>query len=366
MLRSPIILLNSEFTRFKRERFDKYIWFNGTLIVLFFIMLFYWDFRVSPNDYREVRHLRIISAVSALAATLIYSRAKSRKLKFALLISLLVVSMELSAFAVVHLETGLTTGIGSILFLFMFIPIVTIPNSMYESLGILLSVDVIIGINRVLGLTDSYITKVSMAYAFTGTLFSIALIYILNNIIYLVYEEYKKHEKYASEDFLTKTLNRRAFYSENEKMLKRLKPDESILYLVVDIDNLKRINDNYGHEAGDEAIHLAASTFASVFEENSLIARMGGDEFLIAKVFDSKDEGFPERICQKFINEVNSRHYVNRGEKINISVSAGGSVVDGRKSFDSIKDVIYDVDNKLLTAKKNGKNMFVLLQEDIS
>ena len=86
----------------------------------------------------------------------------------------------------------------------------------------------------------------------------------------------------ASTDELTGVYNRRGFYSYGETTLRFAKAmGQSGIVIYCDMDGLKKINDEYGHEAGDRAILAEAIILKSNFRSNDIIARIGGDEFAI-------------------------------------------------------------------------------------
>ncbi|MHB0971212.1 MAG: diguanylate cyclase [Thermoanaerobaculia bacterium] len=94
-------------------------------------------------------------------------------------------------------------------------------------------------------------------------------------------EDYGRLEILARRDPLTEALNRHAFYSLLDK--KRVFPFQVTggCVAVVDLNDLKKINDAYGHAAGDAAIRRVASTIRSLVRADDLVFRWGGDEFLI-------------------------------------------------------------------------------------
>jgi diguanylate cyclase (GGDEF)-like protein len=88
-------------------------------------------------------------------------------------------------------------------------------------------------------------------------------------------------EVLVRQDPLTEALNRHAFYSLLERNRDPLKTQFSGCVVVIDIDNLKPINDSIGHTAGDGVIRTVANVVRSVIRANDLLFRWGGDEFLI-------------------------------------------------------------------------------------
>jgi diguanylate cyclase (GGDEF)-like protein len=83
-------------------------------------------------------------------------------------------------------------------------------------------------------------------------------------------------------DSLTGCLNRRGFADEAQRMLAEARRDGTALGVVmIDIDRFKSINDTYGHAAGDQAIESIALTLGAHTRSNSVLCRMGGEEFAV-------------------------------------------------------------------------------------
>ena len=92
----------------------------------------------------------------------------------------------------------------------------------------------------------------------------------------------EKLHAFSYTDELTGLYNRRGFFAlahQHLKLAKRQKTEIYILY--ADLDNLKKINDTFGHQVGDLALVDIANIFRSTFRESDLIARIGGDEFVV-------------------------------------------------------------------------------------
>ncbi|MCR4735454.1 MAG: GGDEF domain-containing protein [Treponema sp.] len=86
--------------------------------------------------------------------------------------------------------------------------------------------------------------------------------------------------KQSKTDELTGVFNRRGFYELGQRTLDIVQEMEHAgIIFYADMDNLKIINDTYGHEAGDEAIKLTAGIFKQIFRSNDVVGRIGGDEF---------------------------------------------------------------------------------------
>ena len=138
----------------------------------------------------------------------------------------------------------------------------------------------------------------------------------------VIYQKYMtKHiEEMYRHDMLTGLYNRTGFYNALEALPRR--NDQLALVVSVDVDGLKYINDNFGHEAGDFAIRAAASALESVELENKVCGRFGGDELaLFAIVDDDCAQRVKQEIKDKMaqLNKRCGRSYV-------LSASVGAAV----------------------------------------
>lgn len=138
----------------------------------------------------------------------------------------------------------------------------------------------------------------------------------------VTYQKYMtKHiEEMYRHDMLTGLYNRTGFYNALETLPRR--NDQLALVVSVDVDGLKYINDNFGHEAGDYAIRAAANAIDSVSIENKVCGRFGGDELALFAIVDTDlSEQVKEEIKDKMA-ELNRRS----GKSYVLSVSVGAAV----------------------------------------
>lgn len=95
----------------------------------------------------------------------------------------------------------------------------------------------------------------------------------------------------ALTDDLTCLYNRRGFFAAATQQLKlALRKGKGMLLLFCDVDNLKRINDTYGHREGDLALVRAADALEEAFRDSDILARLGGDEFAVLALEASNDD----------------------------------------------------------------------------
>lgn len=156
----------------------------------------------------------------------------------------------------------------------------------------------------------------------------------------------------ARKEPLTKLYNR---YGLSEKI------DRTKRYfaIMLDIDNFKKINDNFGHDTGDNILISIACILLKYSNSNFISSRRGGEEFLILSSFSYTDT---ENIIKKIFKEIRE---IKLPDKTNVTVSGGMSKIDFIYSIDKTS-IITEADDNLYIAKNNGKNQLIYNGIDIS
>lgn len=157
-------------------------------------------------------------------------------------------------------------------------------------------------------------------------------------------------------DILTDVYNRRAFFREIDKLFHHPEQIKHAIILALDMDNLKIINDTYGHDGGDAAIKCSAKMIRQIPTQNKLLCRLGGDEFLAVIYGEENDELLLEYINQLEHSYDNATISIDCKE-ISVKMSAG-------YVFTSQYDTTYETllkyaDKALYSAKRNGRSQFV-------
>ncbi len=150
-------------------------------------------------------------------------------------------------------------------------------------------------------------------------------------------------------DELTGLYNRRGFFALAEHQVKIAnRTEKSMLLLFVDMDNLKDINDEYGHQMGDEALIQTTKILKKTFRGSDIIARIGGDEFVILTIEMQKTKG--EIFCERLQKSVN---IFNRTKKLpfGIALSVGWSYYEPKKPK-SIALLLRQADRMMYLHKK--------------
>jgi two-component system cell cycle response regulator len=156
-------------------------------------------------------------------------------------------------------------------------------------------------------------------------------------------------------DPVTNIYNKRYFterLKQEFSLAKRNKTELSLL--MIDLDFFKKINDTYGHLAGDFVLGKISEIFSTMTRDEDIVARYGGEEF-VAILPGSGEEGAV--ICAERIREkIAQTSFMFEDEKINITVSIGVATLDENSLFGSYEDFIEAADNCLYRSKKSGRN----------
>ena len=154
-------------------------------------------------------------------------------------------------------------------------------------------------------------------------------------------------------DSLANIFNRRYFDNHIKLIIARCKKlDKNLFLIMIDIDGFKLINDNYGHQAGDEVIILVADILKNNLRVTDLLARYGGDEFIIA-IPEIKLEyamGLIERIRVAIQNLEFTSKYTNKSIKLTLSIG----IVEYINQ--TIEELINQADKALYQSKIAGRN----------
>lgn len=161
-------------------------------------------------------------------------------------------------------------------------------------------------------------------------------------------------EKKLSTDPITGAMTRRVAEQFLEQEFRIFKKDgkSQTAFVMGDIDNLKGVNDTYGHEAGDEMIKNIFDTIKSSIRKEDIIFRWGGDEFVIICRDMTVENALP--FCSKLLDTVKNSEVNHEGNIIKTTVSLGISYF--RSEDKEGNDVIDRADKAMYRAKQDGKN----------
>ncbi|MDE5993646.1 MAG: diguanylate cyclase, partial [Oscillospiraceae bacterium] len=161
----------------------------------------------------------------------------------------------------------------------------------------------------------------------------------------------KRIERISGTDVLTGLYNRRGFCTEYDRLLENL-GDKPLAVIMCDLDGLKYINDTFGHEEGDNAIHTAAAALKDVCPADAICTRFGGDEMMA--VFPYREDGTDVRtlFCE-YLDRYNGRSGkpYSVAASIGIYITAGGEKPDFEELVKKSDVLMYEEKKRRKTAR---------------
>jgi two-component system, cell cycle response regulator len=159
-------------------------------------------------------------------------------------------------------------------------------------------------------------------------------------------------ETLAMTDQLTGLFNRRYFSSVIEKEFSRtLRYSHPTSCLMIDIDHFKKVNDEYGHNVGDQVLIGISQIMASCLRKSDTVARWGGEEFIILLPETPKENAL--QIASRILTSVSTAQFSSVPRQITISIGLAGMPDPGT---DSSEKFIAAADRALYEAKNKGRN----------
>lgn len=169
-----------------------------------------------------------------------------------------------------------------------------------------------------------------------------------------IYLENQKLRKLVELDPLTKISNRRYIDFVIKTSIEESKEfNTEFAILFIDIDDFKKVNDTYGHLAGDEVLKTLSNTIKDNIGINDVLGRWGGEEFLV--LLKNADRPTMNKVGEKIrvLCENTTVHFENL--ELKVTVSIGGALY---KEDDTIKSIVDRADSLMYKSKSEGKNKF--------
>ncbi len=155
-------------------------------------------------------------------------------------------------------------------------------------------------------------------------------------------------------DSLTQVFNRQYFMDRIKQEVKRsYRYGTHVSLLMLDIDYFKKVNDTYGHQAGDSVLAGVAGLIKDGLRDTDLFARYGGEEFCLLAM--AMDQAGAELLAERLRKKVESAEFVTGGNKLKVTVSIGVSawVPEIKENFE---ELVRRADSALYSAKQQGRN----------
>ncbi|MDH3326508.1 MAG: diguanylate cyclase [Gammaproteobacteria bacterium] len=157
----------------------------------------------------------------------------------------------------------------------------------------------------------------------------------------------------ATRDFLTSVYNRQSLFDMGELMYANAKRDSiDIAVAMIDADNFKSINDEYGHDAGDQVLVKISKTLKSQLRTSDIVARFGGEEFVCVTVIKNDDA---LTVFDRIRMAIEKIQIEVEGKVLEVSVSIGVT----KDLSSSFNDMIKIADKGMFQAKEAGRNRVI-------
>lgn len=203
---------------------------------------------------------------------------------------------------------------------------------------------------------EGYFTKeLEETFYINILIFSIIILIIMVFIILYIKRQQEILKNIAKTDKLTSLQNRNNFDSIFEGLFNSKRKDEKDLtILIFDIDNFKKINDEFGHLVGDKVLIEVANIFKSTFRNSDILVRWGGDEFvaLLPKIKEEK----AYRLTKKLSQNINNNETLFNLLKQKITISVG---LHSKNEETSKEELFLKADKNLYQAKQEGRDKIV-------
>lgn len=160
----------------------------------------------------------------------------------------------------------------------------------------------------------------------------------------------------ASSDFLTGLPNRRTFFTMGETLQENaVRQDMNAVVAMMDIDFFKKVNDTWGHNAGDNVLKAVSTRLSNRCRTSDLIARVGGEEFAFIGIDMNVEQA--HKALNEFRKAVEDITVMEGNDKIQPTISIGFAHLDFSENFGKeFNELIQLADEALYQAKENGRN----------
>jgi diguanylate cyclase len=199
----------------------------------------------------------------------------------------------------------------------------------------------------------NYLVKV-LIYFWTASIIAGVSVYYLSEYLVVSNQLLRRLKEESAKDFLTGLNNVRRFDSIYNRLLDSAKEkNEKLSILMVDIDHFKKVNDTYGHPAGDAVLKQLGEVMMNSSRSIDVVSRMGGEEFSIILPECSSEQAYS--IGERIRNSVQDNSFIlPDGKEIKITVSIGSTSYP--ETVSDIEQLVKEADKALYKAKQTGRN----------
>ncbi len=142
----------------------------------------------------------------------------------------------------------------------------------------------------------------------------------------------------------------------HDEMNRSLRTGDIFCVILMDIDFFKKINDNYGHQTGDDVLVETAQVLQQLLRKTDVLGRWGGEEFLIISPLTSLENGL------KLANKINVSVQLHQYSTYKNQVTMSLGVAAFQKNITKIEEIVANADKALYEAKHHGRNQVKIFQ----
>ncbi|MDZ7666661.1 MAG: diguanylate cyclase [Desulfotignum sp.] len=188
------------------------------------------------------------------------------------------------------------------------------------------------------------------------------ILFLISRLAGRLSDAYSTIEKMSITDDLTQVFNRRHFHTRLDEEIERARRyDHPVSLFMMDIDHFKPVNDNYGHQTGDEVLNTIGGILKSNTRSADIVARYGGEEFVVL-LPETKQE--TARVAAEKIRAAIERHSFTgqEGSLFHLTASFGVSFLDvtDQNTADIADRIVKKADDAMYQAKETGRNRVVI------
>lgn len=331
-------------------------WLIAAILLVFGL----WDLFVDPLHWQSAFRIRIFAA-AGITATGLFQKLPGKAHWMPLMAKLrLVIAVGTSMVAALMLDRGYGFGVAGMVAITLTGPYIAIDarDLLVMNLSILGAVSAVM----VSASLDRFDAIGTIVFALLATLVSTLLGRVLEASHRRAFALELELHREARTDTLTGLDNRRSIQERGLVELKRAQRIAAPVSLIVcDVDHFKHINDRFGHEAGDAALHTVAVTLRAALRETDLLGRWGGEEFIAVLV--ETDAPTATLIAERMRAAVASVAFntVPEGMTISLGVATGSAITDIPSAWEML---LTEADRHLYRAKSEGRNRVVAHRDD--
>lgn len=168
----------------------------------------------------------------------------------------------------------------------------------------------------------------------------------------IIFKDVSREIETAWIDGLTEIYNRRGLEEEGGRLFSEsVRYNSSLAIVFLDMDNLKQINDQFGHFAGDRALINLARVLKDRVRKSDIVGRWGGDEFIV--ILPRENLTGAEKFANYLNERIEAESFVHEGRELKVRVSLGVSAL--RKSDESFQKIVERADKRMYQQKQEKK-----------